>query len=56
MYAGKKGWFTRDFLGQSEDAFSLNVFAPVTEGRSKIPVMVDDTHVLVIVARCLPVA
>ncbi|PBK88902.1 alpha/beta-hydrolase [Armillaria gallica] len=47
MYAGKKGWFTRDFLGQSEDAFSLNVFAPVTEGRSKIPVMVDDTHVWV---------
>lgn len=40
MYAGKKGWFTRDFLGQSEHAFSLNVFAPVTEGRSKIPVMV----------------
>ncbi|PBK71369.1 alpha/beta-hydrolase [Armillaria solidipes] len=40
MYAGKKGWFTRDFLGQSEDAFSLNVFAPVTKGRSKIPVMV----------------
>ncbi|KAK0199878.1 Alpha/Beta hydrolase protein [Desarmillaria ectypa] len=39
MYAGKKGWFTRDFLGQSEDAFSLNVFAPVIEGRSKIPVM-----------------
>ncbi|KAK0235274.1 Alpha/Beta hydrolase protein [Armillaria nabsnona] len=46
MYAGKKGWFTRDFLGQSEDAFSLNVFAPVTKGRSKLPVMVDDTHVL----------
>ncbi|KAK0473351.1 Alpha/Beta hydrolase protein [Armillaria novae-zelandiae] len=41
MYAGKKGWFTRNFLGQSENAFSLNVFAPVTtEGLSKIPVMV----------------
>ncbi|KAK0450418.1 Alpha/Beta hydrolase protein [Desarmillaria tabescens] len=40
MYAGRKGWFNRDFLGQSEDAFSLNVFAPATEGYSKVPVMV----------------
>lgn len=40
MYAGRKGWFTRDFLGQSEDAFSLNVFAPALERPAKLPVMV----------------
>lgn len=39
LYAAKEGWCPRLFLGQSEDAFAVNVFAPA--GNLKhLPVMV----------------
>ncbi|KAF9026704.1 alpha/beta-hydrolase [Hymenopellis radicata] len=42
MYTGKQGWLSRNHLGQSEDAFTVNVFAPdnVEASSAKLPVMV----------------
>lgn len=41
-WVNQEGWLNRDFVGQSEDCLSLNVFAPakaVNDGR-KLPVLV----------------
>lgn len=40
MYKSKPGWIDRSFLGFSEDAFSVNVFAPGSTRVDGLPVMV----------------
>ncbi|KIY68042.1 alpha/beta-hydrolase [Cylindrobasidium torrendii FP15055 ss-10] len=40
MYKSKRGWIDRSFLGFSEDAFSVNVFAPGSTRVDRLPVMV----------------
>lgn len=44
LYKDKEGWLSREFLGQSEEAFTVNVFAPSGQ-RENLPVLVGENSI-----------